>query len=169
MTDGHSASLSWNKAHIWGLRPDFYYSQTVTCLLMWSALSYEKTVLSFTIAAGLASAVILGSESHGTRGHILLSPIRDFLFVASYDSQGYGGDIRPHQHSRSSHIAPEPQRTPLATYLLLLHDVTANVTRSTAACVRAIASQRVYMLQYAYIACMYVYGRVLVFAFACIC
>jgi hypothetical protein len=24
-TDGHSASLSWNKAPIWGLRPDFYY------------------------------------------------------------------------------------------------------------------------------------------------
>jgi hypothetical protein len=24
-TDGQSASLSWNKAPIWGLRPDFYY------------------------------------------------------------------------------------------------------------------------------------------------
>jgi hypothetical protein len=28
-TDGQSASLSWNKAPIWGLRPDFYYCQTV--------------------------------------------------------------------------------------------------------------------------------------------
>jgi hypothetical protein len=28
-TDGQSASLSWNKAPIWGLRPDLYYSQTV--------------------------------------------------------------------------------------------------------------------------------------------
>jgi hypothetical protein len=28
-TDGQSASLSWNKEPIWGLRPDFYYCQTV--------------------------------------------------------------------------------------------------------------------------------------------
>jgi hypothetical protein len=25
-TDGQSASLSWNKAPIWGLRPDFFYT-----------------------------------------------------------------------------------------------------------------------------------------------
>jgi hypothetical protein len=29
MPDGSSASLSWNKAPIWGLRPHFYYCQTV--------------------------------------------------------------------------------------------------------------------------------------------
>jgi hypothetical protein len=33
--------------------------------------------LSFTVAADLASAVILRSESHGTHDHILLSQIRD--------------------------------------------------------------------------------------------
>jgi hypothetical protein len=32
MTDGQLASLSWNEAPIWGLRPDFYYSQTVARL-----------------------------------------------------------------------------------------------------------------------------------------
>jgi hypothetical protein len=67
-----------------------------------------------------ASAVILRSESHGTHDHIILSQIRDslegpgpriyipqeqggpvipqvlgFLLVASYDSQRYGGGIRP--------------------------------------------------------------------------
>jgi hypothetical protein len=89
---------------------------------MWGALSDEATGLSFTIAAGLASAVILGSESRGTDNHILLSHIRnspnledqvpvfisprnmvaqlypqilDYLFFASYDSQGYGGDFDP--------------------------------------------------------------------------
>jgi hypothetical protein len=31
-TDGQSASLSWNKAPIWGSRPDIYYSLTVTVL-----------------------------------------------------------------------------------------------------------------------------------------
>jgi hypothetical protein len=47
---------------------------------MWGALYDERTVLSFTTSAGLASAVILGSESRGTRDHILLSQIRDFPF-----------------------------------------------------------------------------------------
>jgi hypothetical protein len=42
--DGQSASLSWNKAPIWGLRPDFYYYKTVAGLLMWSALSDGSVV-----------------------------------------------------------------------------------------------------------------------------
>jgi hypothetical protein len=46
-TDGQSASLSWNKALIWGLRADLYYCQTVAGLLMWGALSDERTGLSF--------------------------------------------------------------------------------------------------------------------------
>jgi hypothetical protein len=52
MTDGLSASLPWNKAPIWGLRPDFYYCQTVAGLLMWGALSLKRMGLLFTIAAG---------------------------------------------------------------------------------------------------------------------
>jgi hypothetical protein len=52
-TDGQSASLSWNKAPIWGSRPDFYHCQTVAGLLMWGAFSDERTGLSFTTAAGL--------------------------------------------------------------------------------------------------------------------
>jgi hypothetical protein len=48
-TDGQSVSLSWNKAPIWGLRSYFYYCHTVACLLMWGALSDERTGLSFTI------------------------------------------------------------------------------------------------------------------------
>jgi hypothetical protein len=51
-TDGQSAKLSWNKAPIWGLRPDIYYRRTVAGLLMWGARSEERTGLSFTIAAG---------------------------------------------------------------------------------------------------------------------
>jgi hypothetical protein len=52
LTDGQSASLSFNKEPTWGLRPDFYYCQTVAGLLIWSAVSDERTGLSFTIAAG---------------------------------------------------------------------------------------------------------------------
>jgi hypothetical protein len=74
----------------------------------------------------LASAVILGSGSHRTRDDILLSQIRDYpnlegqvpdfisprnrvaqlypqvlgsLFIASYESQGYDGDIRFRLHA----------------------------------------------------------------------
>jgi hypothetical protein len=50
-TDGQSASLSLNKARIWGLRPNFYYCQTVAGLLMWGAFFDERTGLSFTTAA----------------------------------------------------------------------------------------------------------------------
>jgi hypothetical protein len=47
-----SASLSWNKAPIWSLRPDVYYCLSVAGLLIWSALTDERTGLSFTIATG---------------------------------------------------------------------------------------------------------------------
>jgi hypothetical protein len=51
-TDGQPASLSSNKAPIWGLRPDFNYCLRVAGLMIWGALSDERTGLSFTIAAG---------------------------------------------------------------------------------------------------------------------
>jgi hypothetical protein len=46
-TDDQLASLSWNKAPIWGLRPDLYYCLTVAGLLMWVDLSEERTGLLF--------------------------------------------------------------------------------------------------------------------------
>jgi hypothetical protein len=50
-------------------------------LLMRGALSDERTRLSFRIAVlALASALILWSETRGTRDYILLSQIRDFPF-----------------------------------------------------------------------------------------
>jgi hypothetical protein len=45
--------------------------------LIWGALSEDRAGLSFTTAAGFASAAILGSESRGTHDLILLSQIRD--------------------------------------------------------------------------------------------
>jgi hypothetical protein len=51
-TDGQPASLSRNKAPIWGLRPDLDYCLTVTGLLVWGAFSDERTGLPFAIAAG---------------------------------------------------------------------------------------------------------------------
>jgi hypothetical protein len=51
-TDGQPASLSWNKAPIWGLRPDLDYCLTIAGLLIWGALSDERTGLSCAIATG---------------------------------------------------------------------------------------------------------------------
>jgi hypothetical protein len=51
-TDGQPASLSWNKAPIWGLRPDLDYCLTVAGLLISGALSDERTGLPFAIATG---------------------------------------------------------------------------------------------------------------------
>jgi hypothetical protein len=52
MTDGQSASLSWNKAPIWGLRPDLDYCQTVGVCWWGGVLSDERTGLSFATATG---------------------------------------------------------------------------------------------------------------------
>jgi hypothetical protein len=51
-TDGQSARLPWCQAPIWGPKPDFYHCQTIAGLLMWGALSDERTGLLFTIVAG---------------------------------------------------------------------------------------------------------------------
>jgi hypothetical protein len=60
---------------------------------MWGVLSNEGTGLSFTTVAGPRQR-IFGSESRGTRYHILLSQIPNFLFVASY-----GGGVQPCLHT----------------------------------------------------------------------
>jgi hypothetical protein len=76
-TDGQSDSLSWNKAPIWGLRPDFYYCRTVAGLLMWSALSDERLGLSFVYPAGSSQ----GSHSRvpvpwDSRPYVTVSDLR---------------------------------------------------------------------------------------------
>jgi hypothetical protein len=80
-TDGQPASLSWNKAPFWCLRPDLYYCMTLKRVYWYWAHSLTRgrvNRLQFLLV--LASAVIFGSESRRTRGHILLSQIWDFPF-----------------------------------------------------------------------------------------
>jgi hypothetical protein len=118
-------SLSSCQAPIRGPRPDFYYCQTVAGLLRWGALSDERTS-RLQLLLVLASAVVLRSESCGTHDQILLSQILGSpnledqvflfispsdkmaqfypqalgsLFIASYDTQGYGGGIRTCLHA----------------------------------------------------------------------
>jgi hypothetical protein len=67
-TDGRSASLSWNKIPIWGLRPDLYYCQTTAGLLMWDALSEESTG---RLLESQSAVISLFSVAHNqSQGHI---------------------------------------------------------------------------------------------------
>jgi hypothetical protein len=82
-TDGQSASPSWYKAPIRGLRPDFFSVRNTECV--WQLRSWFRGSPSLTrgrvcllyVPLVLASAVFLGSESLGIRDHILLSQILD--------------------------------------------------------------------------------------------
>jgi hypothetical protein len=78
-TDGQSASLSWKKAPVWALRPEFYYCQTVAGLLVWGALTRGRAY-RLQLLLALASTDIFGSDSQGTGDHNLLSQIREFPF-----------------------------------------------------------------------------------------
>jgi hypothetical protein len=62
---------------------------------MWGALSDERTDLSFTIAAGPRQ------RSHFRVTIFYCLRFETSLFVASYDSQGYGGGFRPRLHTRN--------------------------------------------------------------------
>jgi hypothetical protein len=79
-TDGQSASLSWNKAPIWGLRPDLDYCQTFEGFLMWGVLSEERTGLSFAIATGPRQRSLSRVRVSWDSRPYLLSQIRDFPF-----------------------------------------------------------------------------------------
>jgi hypothetical protein len=80
-TDGQSASLSWNKAPICGLRPDFFITIWQLRVCWYGALSLTRgRVCRLQLLLALASAIILGSESRGTRIHVLLYQIPNFHF-----------------------------------------------------------------------------------------
>jgi hypothetical protein len=73
---------------------------TVTVLFLWGTLSDERSDLSFVCAAGPCQRSL-------SRVQVPLGPEIIFycltfetsLFVASYDSQGHGGGIRPRLHT----------------------------------------------------------------------
>jgi hypothetical protein len=59
-TEGQSASLFWNKASIWGLRPDLYYCQTISRLLMW--LLYSCLFHGRWLATALRATILKHSR-----------------------------------------------------------------------------------------------------------
>jgi hypothetical protein len=95
-----SARPSWNKAPIWGLRPDLYYCQTDAGLLMWGALSDERMV-SVVCSCGWPSPAqsFSGPSPVGLVTIFYCLRFETSLFVVSYDSQDHGGGIRNRIHT----------------------------------------------------------------------
>jgi hypothetical protein len=67
-----------------------YDCQTVAGLFIWAPSLTRGRVSRLQLLLVLASAVIFGSESRRTRGHILLSQIRDFFFCRESETVKYG-------------------------------------------------------------------------------
>jgi hypothetical protein len=66
---------------------------------MWVALSDERMGLSFTIAAGPRQRSFSGPSPVELVTIFYCLRFETSLFFAFYDSQGYGGGIRPRLHS----------------------------------------------------------------------
>jgi hypothetical protein len=77
MTDSMSASLSRCQAAIWGSQSDFYYCQTAARCWCGAPSLMRGWVYSLQLLLGLASTVILRSNSCMIHDHILLSQIWD--------------------------------------------------------------------------------------------
>jgi hypothetical protein len=65
---------------------------------MWGALSDERTGVSFTIAAGPRQRSYSRDRVPWDSIPYFTVSDLDFPLVASYDSQGYDGGIRPRLH-----------------------------------------------------------------------
>jgi hypothetical protein len=79
-SDVQSASLSWNKAPIWGLWTHIYYCLKITVLFLWGALSDERTRLSFVYATGPRQCSSSWVRSPLLSRPYLLPQIWDFPF-----------------------------------------------------------------------------------------
>jgi hypothetical protein len=112
-TDSQSASLSWNKAPIWGLRPDvLLLSDSCRFVDVGCSLWREDGSVVYNCCWFLPAQSFLGPSPVGLMTIFCRLRFETSLFVASYDSQGYSGGVRPCLHMGL---------IPLATSKLSLH------------------------------------------------
>jgi hypothetical protein len=98
-TDGQSASLSWNKAPIWGLRPDFYNCQTVAGFVdVRHSLCREDGCVVYNCCWPSPAQSFSGPSPLGLATIFYCLRFETSLYVASYNSQGYGVGIRTRLH-----------------------------------------------------------------------
>jgi hypothetical protein len=136
-TDGQPASLSWNKAHIWGLRPDFYYlCDSYGIVLVGRPLWREDGSVFYICCWLLPAQSFFGPSPLGLMTIFYCLTFETSLFVASYDSQGHGGGIRSRLHTGicSSYILHRRTvyRTPRSTLPLWVQRVNCYVRTSVA-------------------------------------
>jgi hypothetical protein len=73
---------------------------TITVLFLWGALSGERSGLSFVMCCWpLPAQSFSGPSPVGLVAIFYCLRVETSLFVASYDSQGHGGGIRPRLHT----------------------------------------------------------------------
>jgi hypothetical protein len=99
-TDGQPSSLSWNKAPIWGLRPDLYHlCDSYGLVLVGRPLWREVGSVFCMCCWPLPAQPFSGPSPLGLETIFYCLTFEISLFVASYDSQGLGGGIRPRLHT----------------------------------------------------------------------
>jgi hypothetical protein len=101
-TDGQSVS-QWVfvSSPIWGSRQGIYYCLTVTVLFYVGHPLWREDGPVFCICYWPLPAQSFSGPSPLVLATVFYRlRIETFLFVASYDSQGHGGDIRPRLHTR---------------------------------------------------------------------
>jgi hypothetical protein len=175
MTDGHPASLSWNKAPIWGLRADIYYVCDSYGLVLVGRPPWREDGSVFYICWPLPEQSFFGPSPLGLATIFYSHRFETSLFVASYDSQGHGGGIRSLLHttgllmqSRGGHIENircpvldicEPHRKHLFLYCCVYSAFHSNGCYPIVVCVFVVTGMclptrcpaTVYMLQYLFL------------------
>jgi hypothetical protein len=95
---------------------DFCYCKTTAGLLMWGALWREDGSVIYNCCWPSPAQLFTGQslEEHVTIFYSLI--FFSSLFVASYDSQGYGGNIRPRLHTSNNSSARTSRKTRAMCY-----------------------------------------------------
>jgi hypothetical protein len=99
-TDGQPASLSWNKAPIWGFGPYIYYlCDSYGFVLVGRPLWRKDGSVFYICCWPLPAQSLFGPSPLGLTTMFYSLRFETSFFVASYDSQGHGGSIQSRLHT----------------------------------------------------------------------
>jgi hypothetical protein len=105
-----SASLSWNKAPIWGLRPDFHYCQTIAGLLILTHLSWVELYYD---RRSVGQSVLVSSPHLGLMTRfLLLSDHCGFLIWGAFSDERTGLSFTMYSVQYTIHFTVSDLRLP---------------------------------------------------------